>query len=263
MPTHFGPSLGPRQGPEGRRYTCIDSPQGTYISATFSAVKSELDNLLPPGFTLREATVTFFFEYMLGIEWLAGRGYNTFGVSVPVRYTGQRDTVDGNLLMVLWENKADPIITGREDLGFSKLYAELPEWQKKDGTIICRASWDGFEFAKLTLTNMTTVDVSELPEAASSQGVLHYKYIPKTGSPGEADAAYVTLTPADDPNGVVEHASLAESAVLEINQATWEQLPTIVHIVNTLSCLTLGSCISATVLKAHGGKDLSDTRILR
>jgi len=40
-------------------------------------------------------------------------------------------------------------------------------------------------------------------------------------------------------------------------------LPTLVNIVNTLSELTLGDCVEATLIKSHGAKDLSDQRILR
>lgn len=264
MPTHFGPSLGPRQGLKGRRYPCTDTPKCTAISATFNANKKQLETLLPPGFILREPFVaTLFFEYITDIEWLAGRGYNTFGLSVPATYQGMQDTVHGNLLLVLWENKADPIITGREELGFAKLYSEIPEPQFIDNKVICRANWDGFEFARLELSNLKPVSPKELPIFEPSDGTLHYKYIPKTGSPGEADVEYATLTPAGEPNLKLVQASLTTIASARFYKATWEQLPTLVHIVNTLSTLTLGECCSATVLKAQGGKDLSDQRILR
>ena len=57
--------------------------------------------------------------YMKEIAWLAGRGYNTLGVSFPATFTGEEDEVTGNFLTVLWENLTDPIITGREELGFA------------------------------------------------------------------------------------------------------------------------------------------------
>ena len=55
---------------------------------------------------------------------------------------------------------------------------------------------------------------------------------------------------------------LAKSASGHFRQSTWEELPTLVHIVNALSELTLGDCVEATLMKSHGGKDLSDQRIL-
>ena len=263
MPTHFGPSLGPRQGPDGRRYACVDTSNDTSIQATFKAQPDQINRLLPPGFSCREPNlITLNFTYSTNIEWLAGRGYNVFGVSVPAIYKGGTDTVCGDFLLVLWENMADPIITGREDLGFAKVYCELPEPQFIGDDVICRASWDGCQFASLQVNGLKEVPLQELPESAPSEGTLHYKYIPKTSVPGIADVEYPVLTPADCPNVAIDKTMLAKSAAGHFRQSTWEELPTLVHIVNTLSELTLGNCVEATLIKSHGGKDLSDQRIL-
>ena len=263
MPTHFGPSLGPRQGMDGRRYANIETSRDTIIQATFAADTTQLENCLPPGFCLREPNVvSLTFVYIKDIEWLAGRGYNTFGVSVPVTYKGQHETVNGEFLLVLWENMADPIITGREDLGFSKVYCEIPEPQFIGNDVICRASWDGHQFASLKLSGLNQVSPEDLPESPPSDGTLHYKYIPKTSAPGEADAAYPVLTPEDWPNMEIDQVMTAENAACHFRESTWEELPTLVHIVNTLSGLTLGACVEAKLLKSHGSKDLSDQRIL-
>ena len=269
MPTHFGPSLGPRQGADGQRYenlTCKD----TSLEMVFHADPEQLDKLLPPGFVLREPYQTSLtFGYGTDLEWLAGRGYNTFGVSVPATYCGDQDTVHGDLLLVLWENMADPIITGREDLGFAKVYCDIPELQFVDDKVICRASWDGFEFARFQLSGLKEVSSDDLAHSESkleehpSEGMLHYKYFPKTSTPGESDFEYAALTPADWPNVVVDKTMVADKAEGGFVRATWEQLPTLVHIVHALSELTLDDCISATLTKSHGGKDLSDQRILR
>ena len=264
MPTHFGPSLGPRQGIDGRRYANIQTSRDTSVQATFKADPDQLEALLPPGFQLRTPhSITFSFGYGKEMEWLAGRGYNVFGVSIPATYCGEQETVQGDLQLVVWENMADPIITGREDLGFAKLYCELPEPNWLDDQVTCRASWDGCEFAKLTLTGLKTVALEALPEGHASEGSLHYKYFPKTSTPGEADVTYVTLSPDHWPNVTVDQTQMAEAAECHFRTSTWEELPTLVNIVNTLSALTLGDCLGATVINTHGGKDLSDQRILR
>ena len=263
MPTHFGPSLGPRQGPDGRRYS-NDTTTGLSIEATFEAQPSQLEKLLPSGFRLREPyIIRLCFGYGKNIEWLAGRAYNTFGVSFPATYCGQQDTVHGELLLVLWENMADPIITGREDLGFAKVYCELPEPQFIDDKVICRASWDGCQFANLQLSGLKTVAPQELPDDVPSEGKLHYRYFPKPSAPGEADVAYAVLTPAACPTLKLGEVMLATSASASFRESTWEELPTLVHIVNGLSELSLGRCINATLVNYRGGKDLSDQRILR
>jgi len=263
MPTHFGPSLGPRQGMDGRRYANLETPKDLIIQATFAANPSQLEKLLPPGFRLREPhTLYLTFYYGKDIEWLAGRGYNIFSVSVPATYEGEQDRVDGDLALVVWENRAVPIITGREELGFAKLYCEIPEPQFIEDKVICRASWDGCQFASLQLSGLKEIASQDLPEPPPSDGMLHYKYIPKTSAPGEADAEYAVLTPVAWPNMKIEQAMLAENAACHFRESTWEELPTLVHIVNTLSELTLGNCIEAKLTRSHGGKDLSDQQIL-
>ena len=264
MPTHFGPSLGPRQGIDGRRYACVETSKDLLVLATFAADPKQLEKMLPPGFSLREPhTVTFSFGYATEVEWLAGRGYNVFGVTMPVTYQGEEDHLDGDLQLVLWENMADAIITGREDLGFCKVYCEIPEALLSDKKMVCRASWDGCEFAKLTLTDVKEVSVDELPQGGHSKGTFNYKYIPKTWAPGEADVEYPVFMPDDWPNFVVDEAKIASDAQMHFRHSTWEELPTLVHIVNTFAALTLGDCVSAIVVKAHGGKDLSDHRRVR
>ena len=50
MPTHFGPSLGPRQGKDGRKFDCRDNPKATTRSVSFLANREQLETLLPEGF---------------------------------------------------------------------------------------------------------------------------------------------------------------------------------------------------------------------
>lgn len=263
MPTHFGPSFGPRQGLHGRRYENLETSKDLIVQAMFKADKEQLKKLLPPGFSLREPyAISFSFYYIRDIEWLAGRGYNVFGIFIPVTYQGAKDRIDGDLLLVLWENMTDPIITEREDLGFAKVYCEVPEPQFIGDEVICRASWDGCQFAHLNLSGLKEAPLSVAPSSHHSEGVLHYKYIPKTGCPGVADIEYAVLTPADSPNAKIDQIVRADTARILIRQSSWEELPTLVHIVNILSALNLGECIQATLMRTHGSRDLSDQRIL-
>ena len=155
MPTHFGPRTGPRQGPDGRKFECIDNPLGTAYSVSFLTRTGQLENFLPPGFCLDgEPVVTVFSNHMTEIEWLAGRGYNVLGVSLPVQFTGEQDEVRGSFLTVLWENLTDPILTGREEIGFSKIYCELPPPTHLRGEYHLIASWLGFKFLDMHLFDL-------------------------------------------------------------------------------------------------------------
>lgn len=264
MPTHFGPAPGPRQRPDGGRYGCLDTPKQTIVHAGFEAEAGEVSRFLPHGFRLREpCRIDFSFAYMTEIEWLAGRGYNTFAVSTPVSFTGERDEVRGEFLFVLWENMPDPIITGREELGFSKVYCELPPLRRVADQVTCVAGWDNFKFATLELSGLTEVPPGELPPSPPSDGLLHYKYIPRTGDGGEMDAGYATFSPAGDTTLSVQRAAIADVASCRFQPSSWEDLPTLAHIVNALAEISIGKCIAASVVNTQGGKDLGDQRILR
>jgi len=269
MPTHFGPSLGPRQGEDGQKFACQDKPKTTSISVSFLTNREQLEELLPDGLVVgAEPIVTVAASYMTEIEWLAGRGYNTLGVSFPAIFNGKEDRAVGSFLTVLWENLTDPILTGREELGFSKIYCELPEPRVYQGETHCIASWLGFKFMDLKLKNMTQVPSEKLPPPSSGQtagkltGTLHYKYMPRTGEWGSADAAYAALTPAETPNRIVKGMWQCEGTV-EFHKARWEDLPTQYTIVNAFTELEIKEYRGAGIVKTVGGKDLSDQRILR
>jgi hypothetical protein len=261
MPTHFGPALGPRQGPGGRRYECRTGPRQLIVEAAFEADARQLAALLPPGFEpLEPASLVFSFVYMTEVEWLAGRGYNTFGVRFPARFAGSQGEVRGEFLAVLWENRPEPIITGREELGFSKVYCELPGLVRDGAALSCRASWESTTFAVLELEELAAgAPAANLEDSA---GLLHYKYVPRTGEWGKADAEYAVLTPAGAPNFQLEHCERG-NASMRFHAASWEQLPTLHQEVSALSALSIGRCLWAQVLRARGYKDLGDQRILR
>ena len=267
MPTHFGPSLGPRQGEGGRKFANLDSPKVIQRSVSFLTNREQLEELLPEGFEVgAEPVVTVGVSCMTELEWLAGRGYNMLGVSFPAIFNGKEDHVTGSFLTVLWENLADPIISGRENLGFSKIYCEIPEPKVYQGETHCIASWLGFKFMDLKIKNITQLtpeEVAALISKRSGDGTLHYKYMPRTGEWGSADVSYAALTPSASPtNRVVKEVWRGEGTV-QFHKATWEDLPTLCHIVNMLHDLEIKEYRGAVVTKTVGGKDLSDQRILR
>jgi hypothetical protein len=261
----FGPSLGPRQGEDGRKFTSPGTHKTITRSVSFLTNHDQLDAMLPEGVAVRgEPVATIFASYMTEIEWLAGRGYNVLGVTIPVTFTGKVDRVIGNFLTVLWENLTDPILTGREELGVAKIYCELPEPRIHQGVTHCMASWMGFKFMDMTLSNLTPASPapSDATAAPQDDGLLHYKYVPRTGAWGEADAAYVTLTPTAALERVELEVWRGQGKV-QFHRATWEDLPTQYTIVNAFHQLEIKEYRGATVVQSVGAKDLSEQRILR
>ncbi len=269
MPTHFGPRTGPRRGPNGETFDNIDAPRKKTVAVSCLTNAAQLATMLPQGFSLDgEPVVTVAATYITEIPWLAGRGYNILGVSFPARFDGRQDHASGSLLLVLWENLTDPILTGRDELGFSKIYADLPEPRVFEGETHVTASWMGFKFL-----DMSVKDLQELPVPTDSadppdpsdgelRGTLHYKYIPKTGEWGIADVQYAVLSPAGNSDEVPEQAWLGDGT-LQFHRARWEDMPTQYNIVNAFADLEINEFRGARISTAVGGKDLSDQRILR
>ena len=236
MPVAFGPMPGPRQALPG----C--GPRGSTASVTtltlrFRTTEQSLDELLPPCFELSgEPIVTVEYSELSDVPWLAGRGYDTFAIKVPVQFEGARDRVTGSFVAVVWENSADPIITGRDELGYAKLFADLhsstEQWDKHR----CMASWDGHIFAELELENITEVP----PEVAPQQdGVLHFRYVPGVEAGAGPDFVSAVLTPAVD--GVEVTRQATATGRVHFVKSSWQQLPTFYNVVNALARLPVVS----------------------
>lgn len=261
MPYGFGPSAGPRQGPDGKPFSWVDTPRRRAVAVDFLTEADRLSALLPPGFALAgEPIVTVEVQYLAELEWLAGRGYNTLGVKFGATYTGERDEVTGLFLAVLWENLADPILTGRDELGFAKLYADIPEPRLFRGSEFHGASWQGHRFVDIELHDAADAD-PDLSAGPAAGGTLHYKYVPETGNWGAGDIAYACHTPAGNSRQHVTRYRRAEGRVA-FTKASWEQMPTQFHVVNTLAALPVLEWRGATIIETRGGKDLSDQRRL-
>lgn len=160
---------------------------------------------------------------------------------------------------MLWENLADPIISGREEIGQPKLYAEItdPVPDTDIGAATVTASWDGYRFLELGVQDLT-----EAPATLNeSRPVLYLKYIPRTGDWGAPDACYATLTPAGSARGTVVRGWLGRGSIA-FHRATFEQLPTLSHVVNALADLAPLEITGAGAHETLGGGDYRDQRIL-
>jgi len=260
MPTHFGPAPGPRQLPDDVVVDPKRSPRRLSVAASFLTDPVVLEQHLPGGFTLAgEPVVTVEFHHMTDIDWLAGRGYTMIWVGWPATFTGSRDRATGKFLAVVWENLADPIITGRDEIGHPKLYAEIAEPRRWGGAQICTAGWMGFRFLELEVSQLH--DTEQDRQGAASDGTLMLKYTPRTGAWGETDLCQVTLTPADDPDNHIEQRQTGAGTV-RFHKASWSDLPTMHHVVNALAALPVIEARGGAVTLSRGGKSYRDQRVL-
>ena len=268
MPTHFGPMCGPRQGPDGEIFAFErDNRRFTTVAVDFVTNPEQLRRFLPPGFALwGEPVVTVSATYMKNIDWLAGRGYNVLGVRFPVLYQGEKDRAVGPFLTVLWENLTDPILTGREQLGFSKVFCDLPEPVIHNGEAHCTASWMGFRFLDIRIRNLEESNPAKRAESkpkgedGTLRGQIHYKYTPRTGEWGKADAQYAVISP-ETSNAQIADTFVGEGEI-QFHKARWEDLPTQYMIVNALHELEIGEYLGGRIEYGSGGGSISNQRIL-
>lgn len=276
MPVTFGPYPGPRQSFYGyRRNGAISTNVEAYI--TFKTTKSSLVNLLPKNFTFQmpgpDAYVTIAPKRLDKLEWLGGRGYNLYSYYIHgIKYISENgNSYNGTFLPVLWEDMADPIISGREELGFPKLFAEL-DIQHTANSFSMRASWQGTEFSQFLLQNLKELtDDGGVPrlspkEAGTDDGILLYRYIPSIGRPGYADTEYpVFVSFAEE--GKIQQATVVRRFTASTGKfnwipSTWENLPTLNHIIIQLLKVQNLEILRCGLIEKEGVPDFSSvTRI--
>jgi hypothetical protein len=178
---------------------------------------------------------------------------------LPVVHNGKKGQTIGFFLPVVWENMAEPIMMGRETLGWPKIYADLPPARKLDNTWQSIATWYGFQFLDINVHNIRALTPAELEEKAKNEppnaGLICHKFILKTGSSPEiqTDADYLTISTNQGAKLPTYTEVLTGKADLRFMKATWEQLPTMVHIVNKLAALEIKEVYDATIASCTGG----------
>ncbi|HSG33307.1 MAG TPA: acetoacetate decarboxylase family protein [Sphingomonadaceae bacterium] len=258
MPLAFGPAPGPRNLPANQRRRRYEKE---LISFTISA-RTDADLLvrfLPEGISLTgearlEVSVTCFRK----IGWLAGRGYDILMVRIPACWEESGAAHSGYFVPVVWENMADPIITGREELGWSKIYADIDVSSAGFDSWHCLASWDGHRFFELEAAGFEVLSANGSPPPLP---MVFEKYVPATGSPLSPDARYLTINELEGPPPLVR--SIAKgSGTFGFRPATWEEMPTQFPIATALASLPLHEFSSVIRLEASGGGDGSGQRKL-
>jgi len=245
MPVHFGPAPGPRNLPADRQAIRYVHRRAA-LSVTARSDADALRPLLPPRCALAgEPLLTVSVSCLTGLGWLAGRGYNIVQVQIPnVGFEGRDGRVTGAFVPVVWENLADPIITGREELGMAKIYAEIPDHAPTEGGLLSSAAWLGYCFLQLEASALADAP----PPAEAPSPFLLWKYLPHTGDWGRADAEYMTVT-GPDPNApeVLTHTYRRGEGTFRFNTARWEDMPTQYPIVNALAALPLHEFIGSAL----------------
>ena len=232
MPAHFG---SPRiDGVPSLLYRDV-----TAVIVSYVTDRDKLAAYLPEPFEVAdEALITVTYACNKDVDWLAGRGYNLIGVDAAARFNGQHDQLTGTYQLVVWENLADAIISGREQSGIPKIYADIPEHRVIDEEWQCSASHFGNGILDMTVKNLRVPSMEEIAAAQQANegkdNPMGWRYFPAVGGFGAALSEPTTF-PFDS---VITEAWVGEGSI-DWNRLTWEQNPTQFHIVNALADLPI------------------------
>ncbi|KAK8163251.1 hypothetical protein BC567DRAFT_200667 [Phyllosticta citribraziliensis] len=272
MPIAFGPMPGPRQDFYGR------PRKATHSTATTAAIKIKtsrtvLQNLFPSTqFRFRSpGTVAYcsFSQTTLDkMDWLGGGGYRHFGLYVHgVQYVKKDGSViDGTYMPLLFESLADPIVSGREELGMPKLYCAI-DIHRRYNSYRLQTSWQGATFGELALEDLHEVDVGAEKGTIGGEaddGIIVYRYIPQVHNRGQAAEEHAVFVPHAEEGKVVpttvKRIWKADRASVKFDPKDWDALPTLHHVIDRLAEIPVYEVIGAKVVESEGVPDVSSAK---
>ena len=247
MPAHFGPR--PFSPKSSGWYRDVTS-----MTAAFLTDRDKLATYLPAPYEVAdEAVVTVTYACNKQVDWLAGHGYNLVAVSAAVVFRGERETLAGNYCLVMWENLADPILTGRELQGIPKIYADIEDYSIIDGRWHAGASHFGHKIMDILASDLrepTPQEVETYAQAtAGRDNPMAWRFLPGIGGFGQS-----INEPTTFPSETILTETLVGQGRVDWQHLTWEQNPTQFHIVNALADLPVLAWLPASL--ARGSTNL-------
>lgn len=280
MPVFFGPVPVPKNPGPGGRYVHKKPADVEAISVFFETDSEKLESILPEGFSLNAPVLSVIVCEFGNIGNFAGHTYYLINISTPVHFDGSRDHLDGDLILAMFENHAEPIIGGRDLLGYSKIYADIPRFVKNNNIYKASAfSW-GFKFMDLSIDLSKPAEHPEKIKRliATSKGKFNYKYIQATTDNSDskdgfytagADVSYPTFNPKewkkpdDYPFTLKQAETQFCSGKVKFYCPEFEDMPTYWHIGQFLSKLEIKSYLGAQHLVYNDPCDYSHVYHLR
>ena len=216
------------------------------------------------------AYVTFSQTSLKGLDWLAGGGYDHLGLYIHGTEYNQLngEGMKGSYLPVLFENLADPIISGREEIGFPKVFSSI-DVNKRQESHYVSTSWRGAVWGRMSLTGLKEVKhdhEQSTPASPTDEGLLVHRYMPRVGKDqrGTPEAEYPVFVNFGQEQVTVpsriNRVLKAEHADLHIDGLDWSQLPTLHHIISRLAEIPIYEVVEAGVVEGEGVSDVSSAK---
>jgi acetoacetate decarboxylase len=221
-----------------------DTPNFHYSQTEIVALQyltdpNAISVMLPACYRLgKEPQVTVLFGYNNGLDFMAGGGYILAAVQVSACFDGEKDHVEGDYVLVMFENQAWPMICGREDLGIPKLYADIsPIKIYSNGRLRCEATYWGHLLFSLELSpqkKQNRLVKYAANKIINSRPWLGYKYIPSLAGP--PDAEYPTIS-YNDTN--IDNLWFSKTGKIEFGNATSNEIGQVEQLINALKALPI------------------------
>lgn len=173
----------------------------TTIEISYLTDEKILREYVPEEFTITRPVVMVMYEQCCGVQWMGGSEYSLVTVSVPVSYPGAEGRIDGVYHLVLWEDKAEPILGGREEAGMPKIFCDIPHYRRLNNNLSINLSHEGRTFLELELALGREYTAGELAAINADNGRIvqfGWRYIPKVGPHPGAALSEATYYPVDN-----------------------------------------------------------------
>jgi acetoacetate decarboxylase len=188
MPVLFGPSLLPDVSPV----------TGTTVAAiSFETTKAAAAALLPRFFDLTEIPVVSltWIDYPR-VEYLGGRGYRELVVAVSSVFRDESGDMRAGFSPVMWVDQVGALISGREYMGFAKLFGNFSFDRNEDHGLYRCYEYDALlvEGEAYALTQVSHEGLDKINRSAKEVNAFGWKYIPSDGDKPDADYPIVNVT---------------------------------------------------------------------
>jgi acetoacetate decarboxylase len=252
MPPHFGPAP---------QWPVAHYGDLTQFTILYSTNKDALAALLPEPFEpADDPVVTVYCQMCRQVDFMAGRGYNIVGVNLAAVFNGKKDHFAGSYAAVLWENDFFPIVTGREQLGAPKLYADIPDPQQEGNNWRFHCSLYGTRLVEGEIRNTTPTDDTvrqQIEQMAKETTWMGWKYIPKADHTGP-ELSFPTVIPT---RPTIRQAWLGEGSHRFLD-TTFESAPTSDYVMQGLRTLVVKEYRAAAITKGKLDLPIAESRMI-
>lgn len=252
MPVHFGGDTFDTSYRARQR--------ATMLAVSFETERAELERYVPEELELRAPEVQVAFNQLTEINWLGGGKYNLVLVSVPARFNGRKDHVDAAYPLVVWENRTAPILTGREQTGVPKIFADIEDLHVFRPHYATSVSYEGNTFLSMQFeagSPMTGKDLEHAKSQIKPLDLIGWRYIPKVGAPGADLSQFIHF-----PQWMEVEGTYGGKGTLKWTELSVMQNPRQHHIIKALASLPVKKIVQSVLVEGEVVLDATKARVL-